>query len=85
VVVPLKSVSRPGHSLEGTRLTLVKVPNQPAAHEFSIRTPVTPPRWKDFDQVSQGCVCGGGGLPVCVGLPLFLTDQRRWKDFDQVS
>eukprot|EP00775_Hariotina_reticulata_P011921 gene11921-12065_t len=33
----------------GTRLTLVKVPNQPDAVEFSIRTPVTPPRWKEFD------------------------------------
>ncbi|KXZ44388.1 hypothetical protein GPECTOR_68g359 [Gonium pectorale] len=49
VVVPIQSVSRPGHSLEGTRLTLVRVPNQPDAYEFSIRTPVTPPRWKDFD------------------------------------
>jgi hypothetical protein len=27
----------------------VQVPNQPDAYEFSIRTPVTPPRWKDFD------------------------------------
>lgn len=35
--------------MEGTRLTLVKVPNQPDAYEFSIRTPVTPPRWRDFD------------------------------------
>eukprot|EP00879_Flechtneria_rotunda_P018475 GHRR01019379.1.p1 GENE.GHRR01019379.1~~GHRR01019379.1.p1 ORF type:complete len:374 (+),score=188.43 GHRR01019379.1:48-1169(+) len=35
--------------IEGTRLTLVKVPNQPDAVEFSIRTPVTPPRWKEFD------------------------------------
>lgn len=45
MVVPLQSVSRPGHSLEGTRLTLVRVPGQPDAVEFSIRTPVTPPRW----------------------------------------
>lgn len=37
--------------MEGTRLTIVKVPSQPDAYEFSIRTPVTPPRWKDFDQV----------------------------------
>ncbi|WIA39656.1 hypothetical protein OEZ86_005727 [Tetradesmus obliquus] len=35
--------------IEGTRLTLVKVPNQPDAVEFSIRTPVTPPRWREFD------------------------------------
>lgn len=38
--------------MEGTRLTMVKVPTQPDAYEFSIRTPVTPPRWKDFDQVT---------------------------------
>jgi hypothetical protein len=25
------------------------VPNQPDAYEFSIRTPVTPPRWVEFD------------------------------------
>ena len=37
--------------MEGTRLTIVRVPTQPDAYEFSIRTPVTPPRWKDFDQV----------------------------------
>lgn len=30
-------------------LSIVQVPNQPDAYEFSIRTPVTPPRWKDFD------------------------------------
>ncbi len=41
--------------MEGTRLTIVKVPSQPDAYEFSIRTPVTPPRWKDFDQV-PGCL-----------------------------
>ncbi len=28
----------------------VQVPNQPDGYEFSIRTPVTPPRWADFDQ-----------------------------------
>lgn len=39
--------------MEGTRLTIVKVPTQPDAFEFSIRTPVTPPRWRDFDQVTM--------------------------------
>ena len=39
--------------MEGTRLTIVKVPNQPDAYEFSIRTPVTPPRWADFEQVNM--------------------------------
>lgn len=35
--------------MEGTRLTLVKVANQPDAFEFSIRTPVTPSRWELFE------------------------------------
>ena len=63
VVVPLSSVSRPGHQLEGTRLTLVKVPNQPDAVEFSIRTPVTPPRWKDYDQELEAA---WEGLVACL-------------------
>lgn len=42
-----------GHTMEGTRLTIVRVPTQPDAYEFSIRTPVTPPRWKDFEQVTN--------------------------------
>jgi hypothetical protein len=50
VVVPIASANREGHSLEGTRLTMVKVPQQPDAYEFSIRTPVTPSRWEDFDK-----------------------------------
>lgn len=50
MVVPLESNRQPEAILEGTRLTLVKVPNQPDAYEFSIRTPVTPSRWKEFDQ-----------------------------------
>ena len=41
--------------MEGTRLTIVKVPSQPDAYEFSIRTPVTPPRWTDFDEVTASC------------------------------
>ena len=47
--------------MEGTRLTIVKVPHQPDAYEFSIRTPVTPPRWKDFEQV-----LAAPSLPACV-------------------
>ena len=51
VVVPIQSKFRPGHKMEGTRLTPTKFPasHQPDAYEFSIRTPVTPIRWKDFD------------------------------------
>lgn len=50
VVVPIRSLSRNGHSLEGTRLTITKLRDQQDAHEFSIRTPVTPARWEDFDK-----------------------------------
>lgn len=50
VVVPIHSLSRNGHSLEGTRLTITKQRDQQDAHEFSIRTPVTPARWEDFDK-----------------------------------
>ena len=117
VVVPIRSTTRPGHDLEGTRLTVVNLSKgpgaaaaaaedgtpparcarvapalqqaghsdgsgsggvrvgggsssaaraaaaqaarpQPDAYEFSIRTPVTPARWDDYDQARRG---GGGG------------------------
>jgi len=51
VVVPIESLLRPGEHLEGTRLTLVRLMDQPDSFELSIRTPVTPHRWKAFDQV----------------------------------
>ncbi|KAI7837041.1 hypothetical protein COHA_009118 [Chlorella ohadii] len=115
VVVPIESTTRPGHSLEGTRLTMVNMSKgpgaaaaaaesgggggggsaeegpvmqlangvrdqsgqsgpsgrpapaelaaaakraqarpQPDAYEFSIRTPVTPARWKDYDEELAG-------------------------------
>ena len=52
VVVPISSVARAaaGHTLEGTRLTLTRSRDQADAYEFSIRTPVTPARWADFDK-----------------------------------
>jgi hypothetical protein len=85
VVVPLSSVSRPGHQLEGTRLTLVKVPNQPDAVEFSIRTPVTPPRWKDYDQELEaaweglvGCLLQGDLAGAARGI---LTFGYYWYNF----
>ena len=31
VVVPIQSTTRPGHTLEGTRLTVVNLSKQPAA------------------------------------------------------
>jgi hypothetical protein len=48
--VPISSVYHPKRILEGTRLTLVKVPNQNRGVEFSIRTPGTPRRWRQYDQ-----------------------------------
>ncbi|GAB4814575.1 hypothetical protein N2152v2_001621 [Parachlorella kessleri] len=94
VVVPIESSQRSGHSMEGTRLTVVKLGKegapaeddeasyvpavglangvqgeapaapaaivppkprpQPDAYEFSIRTPVTPVRWKDYDEELAG-------------------------------
>lgn len=42
------TVQQRSHALLAACLQL-QVPNQPDAYEFSIRTPVTPPRWKDFD------------------------------------
>ena len=29
----------------------VKLRDQPDGYEFSIKTPVTPPRWQDYDKV----------------------------------
>ncbi|CAG9465078.1 unnamed protein product [Pedinophyceae sp. YPF-701] len=50
VCVPIESVLEPGEKLEGTRLTVVALKDSPGGGvEFSIRTPVTPPRWKKFD------------------------------------
>lgn len=49
-MVHLDSTREAGGLLEGTRLTLVQIKGQPDAFEFSIRTPVTPPRWKQFDE-----------------------------------
>ncbi|GMH35900.1 hypothetical protein BSKO_03768 [Bryopsis sp. KO-2023] len=49
VVVPIQSLAQPDAEMEGTRLTLVNVPNQPDGYEFSIRTPVTPARWDLFE------------------------------------
>jgi tetratricopeptide (TPR) repeat protein len=48
VVTPCKSLAVPGRLLEGTRLTVQTAP--PEGWEFSIRTPGTPDRWKQFDQ-----------------------------------
>ena len=32
----------------------VKLQDQPDGYEFSIKTPVTPARWQDYDEVSPG-------------------------------
>jgi len=46
VVTPCASTQLPGKTLEGTRLTLQYSP--PDGFEYSIRTPGTPDRWKDY-------------------------------------
>lgn len=48
IIVPIRSISRDGHTLEGTRLTITQSKDGVDGHEFSIRTPVTPSRWDDF-------------------------------------
>jgi len=48
VVTPCYSTAKPGKILEGTRLTLQYV--EPEGYEYSIRTPGTPPRWKEYDE-----------------------------------
>ena len=50
MVVPISSVYKPNRTLEGTRITLVKVPDQRQGVEFSIRTPGTPHRWEQYDE-----------------------------------
>ncbi|KAG2493602.1 hypothetical protein HYH03_008119 [Edaphochlamys debaryana] len=85
VVVPIQSVARADHMMEGTRLTLVRVPKQPDAYEFSIRTPVTPPRWKDFDAELEAAFEGvlqafeEGDLPKLAGR--ILTFCYYWYNF----
>jgi len=47
VTTPCRSSVKPSHWLDGTRLTIQTA--QPEGHEFSIRTPGTPPRWAEFE------------------------------------
>lgn len=47
IVTPCHSIARPGTILEGTRLTIQNSP--PEGFEYSIRTPGTPPRWKEYE------------------------------------
>ncbi|GJP66040.1 hypothetical protein CLOP_g22924 [Closterium sp. NIES-67] len=46
VVTPCHSTARPGVVMNGTRLTMVKTPTY---YEFSIKTPVIPTRWDEYD------------------------------------
>jgi len=48
VVTPCYSTAKSSKILEGTRLTLQLHP--PDGFDYSIRTPGTPPRWKDYDE-----------------------------------
>ena len=51
----------------------VRMPGQPDSYEFSIKTPVTPVRWADYDAVtSRSCwlVLASGIFPSQPLLPL---------------
>ena len=61
IVSPCRSVAVPGRTMEGTRLTIQKKPASKFApkgnaealnahYEFTIRTPGTPPRWREYDE-----------------------------------
>ena len=80
VVVPIESLSRPGEHLEGTRLTLVRLMDQPDAFELSIRTPVTPHRWKAFDQVPEPHATY---WDVCAHPVLFIQQWLLWRHWMQ--
>lgn len=47
MIQPCPSHAKPGVVMEGTRLTLVA--HQPEGYEFTIRTPGTPGRWRQYD------------------------------------
>lgn len=94
IVVPIGSVCRAGHSLEGTRLTITQSTEVPDGHEFSIRTPVTPPRWDDFDrELTAGfeAICAAaldnGARRALLGTPRLLSNactgsNARGEGFD---
>jgi hypothetical protein len=85
VVVPIASTSRAGHHLEGTRLTITQSRDQADAHEFSIRTPVTPVRWEDFDrELAAGfdAICTAG---IAEGALVRLAPARRQRQFGRSS
>ncbi|CAI5463034.1 unnamed protein product [Closterium sp. Yama58-4] len=46
VVTPCYSTATPGYVMNGTRLTMVRTPTY---YDFAIKTPGTPPRWKEYD------------------------------------
>ncbi|GJP72667.1 hypothetical protein CLOP_g3433 [Closterium sp. NIES-67] len=46
VVTPCYSTATPGFVMNGTRLTMVRTPTY---FDFAIKTPGTPPRWKEYD------------------------------------
>ncbi|KAK9842872.1 hypothetical protein WJX74_003734 [Apatococcus lobatus] len=85
VVVPILSSARPGHVMEGTRLTVVRVRDMPDAYEFSIRTPVTPARWQDFaeelDAVWQAAVDAIGSQSKERAAEAILKYAYYWYNF----
>ena len=51
VETPCHSMARPGKIMAGTRITLLQ--KAPDGFDFTIRTPGTPPRWVEMDQVAR--------------------------------
>lgn len=87
VVVPIASTSRKeiGHTLEGTRLTITRSRDQADAYEFSIRTPVTPARWEDFDKELTHAFEAICAAAIADGVPLtcacLVQRRARGREF----
>ncbi|CAI7897050.1 unnamed protein product, partial [Closterium sp. NIES-53] len=71
VVTPCYSTARPGVVMNGTRLTMVKTPTY---YEFSIKTPVVPTRWDEYDFEMETA-----WKDLCEG---YLDDSLKASDVD---
>ncbi|GMH36453.1 hypothetical protein BSKO_04321 [Bryopsis sp. KO-2023] len=49
-MISIKSKMREGHRMNGTYMCVRSVATQTDGFDLSIHTPVTPPRWEDFEQ-----------------------------------
>lgn len=89
VTTPCRSTVKPSHWLDGTRLTIQTA--QPEGHEFSIRTPGTPPRWAEFEaelshiwgQLTDACRAAKRDMELISRLILHLSFY--WYNFMPLS